>query len=300
MRPAYPQQIAFSYVQASLLFDFIVERWGEGSIARMLAGYRDGKNTPEIIGTVLGIDLKSLAESYDTYFRHRFAGPLAAIRPPDDPDAAPTPFQDDLDTIKQRATNDPDDFLAQLAIGRALLNTDPDGARQHLERARDLFPQYAGGDSPYWWLAEIHRQAGRLERAAAELEALTTRNQAHYPALQALAEVRTELSDHRGAAQALAAAQYIYPYEEDHHRRLAEWYLVADRPADAVRERRAVLALEPFNRPEALYHLARAQIAAGERSAARGTVLEALEQAPSYEEALELLLELQTSPEEKP
>ena len=80
---------------------------------------------------------------------------------------------------------------------------------------------------------------------------------------------------HCGAAgpRALAAAQYVYPYEEDDHRRLAEWYLDAGRPADAVRERRAVLALEPADRPRALYHLARALLAAGDRRLARGAVL---------------------------
>ncbi len=50
--------------------------------------------------------------------------------------------------------------------------------------------------------------------------------------------------------------------------------------------------MDPFNRAEALYQLAVAQWAAGERQAARSTVLEALEQAPNYEEALELLLEM--------
>ncbi len=285
MRPAYPQQIAFSYVQSSLLFDFIVERWNFDAVPRMLAGYRAGGSTPEVVRTVLGVDLKGLAGAYDAYFRRRFAGPLAAIRPPGE--EAPG-----LDDMKRRAQRDPDDFLAQLTAGRSLANTDSQAAVRHLERARDLFPQYAGADSPYWWLAEVHRRAGHLEQAAAELEGLTVRNQGHYPALRALAEIRTELFDAQGTALALVAAQYVYPYEADDHRRLAEWYLDAGRPAAAVRERRAVLALEPADRAQALYHLARAQAAAGDRSAARSAVLEALEQAPSHDQALELLLEL--------
>ncbi len=283
MRPAYPQQIAFSYLQSSLLFDFIFERWGEGAVTAMLAGYREGANTPEVVNATLDVDLKGLAEAYDAYFRQRFAGPLAAVRLPDE----------SSDTAG--AVSGPpaaDDFLAQLGVGRSLLETDPEGALRHLELARDLFPEYGGGDSPYWWLAQLHRQAGRLEQASVELESLVARNAGHYPALRALAEVRAEVSDLPGAAAALEAAQYIYPYEADDHRQLARWLESEGRHADAVRERRAVVALKPMDRAQALYHLGRAQLAAGDASAARSAVLEALEQAPSHDQALELLLEL--------
>ncbi len=285
MRPAYPQQIAFSYLQSSLLFDFIVERWGERAVTAMLAGYRDGGNTPEVVSATLGVDLKGLAEAYDGYFRRRFAGPLAAVRPSDSPG-------------KENSTGDePDagDFLAQLSVGRSLLESDPEAAVLHLERARDLFPEYGGGESPYWWLARLHRRAGRLEQAASELGALVALNAGHYPALRALAEVRAALSDQPGAVEALEAIQYVYPYDTDDHRLLARWLETEGRQADAVRERRAVLALGPPDRAQALYHLGRAQLASGDVSAARSAVLEALEQAPSHEEALELLLELRAA-----
>jgi len=60
----------------------------------------------------------------------------------------------------------------------------------------------------------------------------------------------------------------------------------------AVSERRAVLALDPADRADAHFRLARAHFRAGERAEARTQVLRALEIAPSYEAALDLLLEL--------
>ena len=289
MRPAYPQQIVFSYYQASLVFDYVAGRWGFPAVVAMLEGYRGGGSTPEVLAAVLGIGPEELAEGYDVYFRQRFAGPLQAIQPAAENAEAPSP-----DDLRRRAADDPGDFSAHLAVGRSLSEEDPEAALPHLEQAKAAFPSYAGAGSPYWLLAEVHRRAGRLQRAAAELEALVERNRAHHPGLRALAEVRAELGDPGGAAEALASAQYVYPYEPDDHRRLAEWLEVSGSPAETIRERRAVLALEPFNRPEALYRLAAAQRAAGDRKAARSTVLEALEQAPNYEEALELLLELRT------
>jgi hypothetical protein len=60
-----------------------------------------------------------------------------------------------------------------------------------------------------------------------------------------------------------------------------------------VRERRAVVALDPVDRAEARYQLAKALAAAGDRASARREVLLALEEAPSFEQAQTLLLDLQ-------
>jgi tetratricopeptide (TPR) repeat protein len=192
----------------------------------------------------------------------------------------------------RRAAEDSTDFLAQLATGASLLAAHPDSALPYLERAKVLFPEYAGTDSPYFLLALAHHQSGRSGKVAVELQELTSRNQAHYQGLRMLAEARLDLADTSGAAQAVASAQYVYPFESADHLRLARWYSALGQTGMAIQERRAVLAMDPFNRAEALYQLAVAQLAAGDRRAARSTVLEALEQAPNYEEALELLLEM--------
>jgi Tfp pilus assembly protein PilF len=76
------------------------------------------------------------------------------------------------------------------------------------------------------------------------------------------------------------------------HQRLAELFAELGRHAGAVRERRAVLALDPVDRPEARYQLARALFAAGDAAGARREVLAALEEAPAFERAQELLLEI--------
>jgi Tfp pilus assembly protein PilF len=66
---------------------------------------------------------------------------------------------------------------------------------------------------------------------------------------------------------------------------------VGDR-AGLVRARRALVALDPVDRPEALYQLALALAEAGDAAAARREVLHALEIAPRFQRAQELLLRL--------
>ncbi len=53
-----------------------------------------------------------------------------------------------------------------------------------------------------------------------------------------------------------------------------------------------MLALDPVDRAEALYQLARVHLLVGDRDAARRAVLRALEEAPAFEKAQDLLLEI--------
>ena len=62
-----------------------------------------------------------------------------------------------------------------------------------------------------------------------------------------------------------------------------------------LRERRAILALNPPDPIDARYQLARALAASGDVASARREVLSVLEQAPSFEKGQVLLLELRTA-----
>jgi tetratricopeptide (TPR) repeat protein len=121
---------------------------------------------------------------------------------------------------------------------------------------------------------------------------MTTINERSYDALIELADVRVALGDARGALAALESAVFIDPTDIGQHARVAD---LAERLGDTarlIRERRAIVALAPPDRAEALYQLARAYLLGGDRPAARRTVLRALELAPSFAKAQDLLLEL--------
>jgi Flp pilus assembly protein TadD len=88
---------------------------------------------------------------------------------------------------------------------------------------------------------------------------------------------------------------WISPYDIAVHARLAELATRAGRHAVAIRERRAVLALDPPDPLEARYQLARALAASGDVASARREVLAVLERAPSFEKGQALLLELRAA-----
>ncbi|MGH7448992.1 MAG: tetratricopeptide repeat protein, partial [Longimicrobiales bacterium] len=136
-------------------------------------------------------------------------------------------------------------------------------------------------------------RTGDTAAAVAALRGHVDRRESDYDSHIALAALLERTGDSRGAADMLERAMYIHPYDAAVHERMAGIYAATGQHAKAVRERRAVVALNPVNRAEALYRLAAALLDAGDRQEARRQVLRALEIAPNFADAQELLLRLQ-------
>jgi tetratricopeptide (TPR) repeat protein len=286
-RPSYPEQIGYSYYQASLVFDLIEQEFGFQSIIDMLKQYAAGKSTPAVVRTTLGMDMDRLDHMFDEYMEERFSVPLAALASLGSGD---NPHESREDVARE-ADKHPGSFVAQLAMGSMLLEQGrAEDALMYFERAKSLFPEYAGADSPYWFLAQIYLDRGEREKAASELEALTAINERNYAARQELADVYQALGDSTSAVASLEEALYINPMAVGLHLRLAELYAGLERWPQAIREREAVLATNPVDRAEAQYQLARAYFDSGDLDNARSAVLDALESAPNFQQAQELLL----------
>jgi cellulose synthase operon protein C len=295
VRPTYPEQVLHSYYQASLVCEMIAKEFGEATLTRMLDAYRDGHSTEEVFRRVLRLEPAAIDSRFDAYVQETFAGPLASLRPVMRAITPPprTNVRETPDEFRRRADVDHGDFGAQLNAGRALMEARRfDDAALYLERARNLFPEYAGSDSPALLLAVMHRERGDKAAAARELKWFTEHNETSYEALITYADLLTELGDSAGTAAALEKSMYINPYDAAVHVRLAQLYSALGDRAKAVRERHAVVALRPVDMAGALYELALAQQQAGDRTSARRTVLRALEEAPNFEKAQLLLLEL--------
>ena len=285
VRPDFPEQVVFSYYQASLLLEMVEESRGFDAILAFLRGYGEGRSTSDLIESVLGMEPEALDREFDRYVRDRLAAPLASTT---------EVFLDS--PMEALDSENPTSFFAQLSIGRERFRAgDLEGAEPFLRRAAELFPEYGGPDSPYYFLGRIERSRGNLDGAATELERLMTVSESHKPGAEELAAVYAEASDDAGAARALERLIEIAPFVPESHVSLSEAYERMERWSDAALERAALVALNPVDRAGALYELARTLHLAGQNDEARTAVLEALEIAPGYDEALELLLELRRS-----
>jgi tetratricopeptide (TPR) repeat protein len=292
--------VMHSYYQASLICEMIEKEWGASAIPAMLREYKSGRSNEEVLRRVLKTDAEAFDKRFNAFVIQRFRERAAALRPGTmrrrgtvQPPGMTGSRETSRAAVVARADADPGDFAAQLMAGVLLVREGrANDAVAYLERARTLFPEYGGPESPRWLLARIFRERGDLRRAADELSALTMNDETHYDANVALADLLEQLGDTAGAAAALERTMFIHPYDPATHVRLARTYAALRDHRKAVRERKAVVALNPVDRAEALYQLALAYRDAGDAGAARREVLRALEHAPGFEKAQDLLLAL--------
>jgi tetratricopeptide (TPR) repeat protein len=290
MRPAFPAQVPLSYYLASMVGEMIESQRGIGAIRDMLDGYRRGLTTDQIFRQVLKVEPAAFDEAFDKWLHVRFAKHFDAVRP-----AMPMtvggrrPRGDDAIPITGP-------FLEALDRGRALLTEGKlDEAIAELKKAKEMFPEYAQSDGPYALLAEAYRRKDDKRAVAAELQAMTVINEEAFIENIAAATAMLELGDRAGAFAALDRAVWINPFDREAHLKLAELSALMSERRTAIRERKALLALDPTDRVEALYQLALAYADAGDMVAARREVLRALEQAPNYSKAQDLLLRIRSS-----
>jgi tetratricopeptide (TPR) repeat protein len=284
--PSYPEQVIYSYYQASLVCEMIERQWGWPKVKALLEQYHRDRTPADAFQGALGVSLAEFDRRFAAYMNQRFAGALAALEPRSEPPG------ENVALAVVVANRRPTDLLAQLQAGRLLVAADRlEEAIPFLDRAKTIFPDYGGPDSPYLLLARVYRDKDP-RRAEQELSRYSELAETDADANVELARLRLALGDSTGAKAALERAIWIHPYDPQVHGRLAE-LLVARRDfTGAARERSAIIALDPVDRSEALYQLALVQFRGKDLTGARRNVLAALELAPSFEQAQSLLLEI--------
>lgn len=282
-----PEQISYSYYQASLVVEHIVEVHGQAKLRALVAAYGDGSDTETAIRKALGIDIDALQKSFDAFLETRYAGVRKALAVPEGLTET-TP----LEQLKVIATANPASYTAQMALGEALIDSNPDGAIAAFESAARLIPNVTGEDSPEAMIAAVALKKGDKARAAVALEALTGRSNTDLASARQLATLADPARDRSRLEAALKSVVAIDPFDGAAHSTLGRMELEAKRVDDAIRNFRVALATKPLDRASAHADLAEALAEAGQRDEAKREALAALEIAPTFTRAQDLLLRL--------
>ena len=297
IRPKRPDDIPLAYFQAAQICHFIEERYGFEAILGMLRGYRDKKKTPAILLENLKLDEAEFDRRFSAYIREQIEGRLRSLAgsPIENLPGDGSKPEDALkiEALVVKATADPDNYLLNLQAGLTLFNQkNYDRAAPFLRRAVALIPWQNGAGNPYELLAKIHLERGEKSEAAAMYEALIRYDENNDEALRQLADLRLEAADKARAVELLQLSFLVNPFVVEAHAKAGQLLLELKQPDRAVREFRIALAGKPPNLAGAHFDLARALLAAGNRVEAKRSLLAALEIAPTFEEGLEMLLEL--------
>ena len=286
-----PRTISLAYYQASVLVEHIVERFGQDALRAFVASFADGIDTETAITRVFKTDIDALQASFDSYIAARF-GPLQRALATPDGFAAEQP----LEQLQAAAGEYPDSYAVQMALGRALRASDPDAALVAFERATTLAPMITGPNSSYMQIVEIAVARDDKGRAAEALEAMLAYEHTAIGAARQLVTLLDGSSDQPRLRKALQRVVAIDPFDAPSHTTLGRMALGAGETAGAVRNFRVALAAGPINRASAHADLAEGLLRAGNRAEAKREALAALEIAPTYERAQDLLLKLTDGP----
>jgi tetratricopeptide (TPR) repeat protein len=265
VRPEYPSQVIVSYFEAGKICDYIVEHWGNDAVLGIIHSYAARKSTADAIQDNLHESPAAFDRNFAVWLDQKTGN---TVRHFDDWKRGVKVAYEDLQHGKQ------DDAIRQgLAI-------------------RDYYPDYVGNESDYELIVEAY--IGKNDKAAAiqELERYRDAGGTNVGTLKKLARLEQQSGKSDQAQITLKKLIYVYPEDEETHRLLGSLLLERGDAAGSVREYQAALILQPADVAESHYDLARALSAAHRTMEAKDEVLLALEAAPGFKPAQQLLLQL--------
>ena len=286
-----PDTIALAYYEASLLVGHIVETYGEAKLQALVTSYGEGLEGNDAIEKKIGVSVPELQASFDKALDARFGSMRAALRAIPGASEAPGRAQgNDVTALRALAQAHPGNYEAQLALGRALAAAGDRGGFEPLEKAAALVPGATGEDSPHAVMARLAEQLGDTSRAIAEYRALLAQDHTAVDAARRLAALAEKTSAQPILMQAYDRIVAIDPFDPAAHHGLGQLALKNNQPETAVREFKAALAIGPPDKASAHCDLAEAYLLANRPADAKAEALAALEIAPSFDRAQELLL----------
>ena len=286
-RPKRMADVPIAYFEASQVCEFIVERYGFDAILRMLALYRDKAQTPDVLRQALKLTEAEFDKAFFAYVETK-ARPLFEASKSEANLIASLAKADVLKMLESQ------DTFALRARAAELYAADGDikTAEIHFRRAIELYPYFTGDGNAYVALAKILEVGGQPGKAADVLDALVRVDENNLDVLKEIARLRQKSGDNTRAVQALLMSFYISPFDYALHTTAGELSFTAKNYDQALTEFQVALALQPPNIAEANYNVATAFLALGRQQEAKRSVLNALEAAPRYEKAQELLLRI--------
>ncbi len=265
IRPTYQAQVIVSYMQAGLICEYIAGHFGQKALEGMLDGFAAGKDTAEVVTAVLGISPAKFDEDFTAYVE-RELGPTIA----------------QLDSWQAK----------QGEVGEAVEAQDWRLVVAKAAESVTLNPDYVDEGSAYLVKARAHIDLGETALSTDTLLEYRRRGGHDPEALFTLARALTTAGRNDEAIDAYKDLLMVAPLRSGVHLEFGDLLSSAGRSSEALLEYQALLAMNPQDLADAHYRLAKTYVALEDRAKGREHLLYALEIAPHYREAQQLLLEV--------
>lgn len=262
IRPLSSDDWTLAYCQAELYARYLVERFGDKAIAKMLAAYADNLTTPEALERAFGVAVPDFEQGYQAYVKK-----IVDAQPP----AAAEELS--ISAAQQALAAKPDDagLMAQLAqayLGRKNYSDARRWADGALKRdARQPLAHYVR--------ARLHLLVGENREALARLSEALDRDHPQPNVLALLAGLKLKAQDYKAAAELYELGAKHEPNSDKWLRSLAAVYLKSGEQAKLVPVVERLVDRDPDDLPMRK-KLAQLALAAGEFAAADRWALDGL------------------------
>ena len=290
MAPPSGEHLQFAYYQSSLVVEFFVERFGADRLSAVLRNLGEGLSVNEAIEKHT-VPMVTFEQEFASFARRR-AEALAPGLDWEKPSLETLLQGDETAVWAAWGKSHPTNFYVLARQARELVqNEEWPQAREVLERLVAACPDFTGAESAWRQLAQVQRALGdpRAEREA--WTRLAERDGEAPDAYLRLCELAAGASDWPAVVENAERFLAVDPLVPAPYRFLAQAADATDRAVEACAAYQALLQLDPPNPAEIHFGLARQLHRLGDPGARRH-VLQALEEAPRYREALRLLLEM--------
>jgi tetratricopeptide (TPR) repeat protein len=282
-----PRMISLAYYQSSLVVEHLIDTYGEPKFHQFVRSFGRGLETEEAVKEVFGEPLDRIQTAFDARLDKQYASLLRALKRPE------TKETTSLDDVKALATANPDSFGIHMQLGIKLNEAgDAAGAIQALERAAQLIPNATGENNPHGLIAQIAMKAGDTPRAIRALEDQLKIDHSDVETARRLVTLVEPLGDNARLESAYRRVVDVDPFDARAQAGLGRLALQRKDTQTALRAFRSALATNPPDRATAHTDLGEAHLLAGQKDEARKQAIAALEIAPSFVRAQDLLLKI--------
>jgi tetratricopeptide (TPR) repeat protein len=265
IRPSYENQVIVSYMQAGLICEYVEANWGQQALRDMLTAFAEGLETVDALERAIGIDAAEFDRRFAAFVAEEFGDVVENLEP------------------WQRAQSEANESAGAADWAAALAAA---------TRAIELHPDYVDQGSAYLIKAKAEDELGEAANALATLVEYHSRGGHDPGALMQLGEWLAGEGRSAEAIDVLEADILVAPLDETLHERLGDWLLESGEAEQALAEYQALFAMQPHDQASAHFRLAKAYLGLEDRDRSREHLLYALEIAPHYREAQQLLLEI--------
>ncbi len=288
LEPKTPAHLQLAYYQSSLAVEHLIERYGMPALQRILVDLGVGMPINETLERHTG-SLKTLDEEYTVFVRQR----AQAFGEQLDWTDEGLPERGDVAVWEAWLEKHPNNYWGLRGKATALLEERQfEKAETVLERIRELLSHDVAPEGTLEDLAALAREIGDVDRELELLKELADARADGFQDLIRLMELEAEREQWDAVAGHAEKALALNPLLPDAHRFAARAAAETDAAERAVRPLQVLATMDPVDPAGVHFQLAEALTAAGDRDGAKRQVLMALEEAPRYRRAQQLLLEL--------